>query len=252
MDGFAIGEVVASKAPGFGSGDVVEGLIGWQDYAVLTAADVVKRDAQYSHEMLVGPLGITGLTAYYGMIDVARVRPGETVLVSGAAGAVGSIAGQTARIAGCRVVGTAGGHEKCAWLKHELGFDAAVDHKCDNVRHALREVCPDGIDVFFDNTGGAVLEAALALMNLYGRVACCGNVSQYDVGRPAPGPVAVPGSLITKRLRMEGFIVTDHFRTRAKAEATLADWVERGLLKACNDIVDGLENVESLSASHGR
>ena len=143
--------------------------------------------------------------------EFGQPKPGDTVLVSAAAGAVGTMVGQIAKLAGCRVVGTAGGQDKCDWLVRELGFDAAVDYKAGGVCRALRAVCPNGIDVYFDNTGGPVLEAALSLMNLRGRIVCCGNVSQYDVEKPAPGPMAVPGLVVTKRLRLEGFIVMDFY-----------------------------------------
>ena len=241
MSGFAIGEVVESKAPGLAKGDIVEGDWGWQDYAALPARRLTKRTIQAPLEMLIGPLSVTGLTAYFGLLEVGQPKPGDTVLVSAAAGAVGTMVGQIARLAGCRVVGTAGGPDKCDWLTRELGFDAAVDYKAGGVRRALAAACPNGIDVYFDNTGGAVLEAALSLMNLRGRIVCCGNVSQYDVEKPAPGPMAVPGLVVTKRLRMEGFIVMDFYDRRAEAEARLARWVADGKIKAIVDIVDGLD-----------
>jgi NADPH-dependent curcumin reductase CurA len=241
MSGFAIGEVVNSQAAGLAPGDIVEGDWGWQDYAALPARRLTRRTTNAPLEMLIGPLSITGLTAYFGLLEVGQPKPGDTVLVSAAAGAVGTMAGQIARLAGCRVVGTAGGQDKCDWLVRELGFDAAVDYKAGGVRRALAAACPAGIDVYFDNTGGAVLDAALSLMNLRGRIACCGNVSQYDVEKPAPGPMTVPGLVVTKRLRMEGFIVMDFFDRRAEAEARLARWVEEGRIKAIVDVVDGLE-----------
>jgi len=175
------------------------------------------------------------------LLDVGRPKPGDTVMVSAAAGAVGTMVGQIAKLAGCRVVGTAGGQEKCDWLVRELGFDAAVDYRAGGLRRALAAACPAGIDVYFDNTGGPALDAALSLMNLRGRIVCCGNVSQYDVEKPAPGPMAVPGLVVTKRLRMEGFIVMDFYDRRAEAEARLAQWVADGRIRAVVDIVDGLE-----------
>src|SRR5262245_55691399 len=241
MSGFAIGEVVESKANGLKPGDIVEGDWGWQDYAARPVRHSTKRTTNAPLELLVGPLSITGLTAYFGLLEVGRPRPGDTVLVSAAAGAVGTMVGQIAKLAGCRVVGTAGGQDKCDWLVRELGFDAAVDYKAGGVRRALAAVCADGIDVYFDNTGGPVLDAALSLMNLRGRIVCCGNVSQYDVEKPAPGPMAVPGLVVTKRLRLEGFVVMDFFDQRAEAEARLARWVEEGKIKAIVDIVDGLD-----------
>jgi NADPH-dependent curcumin reductase CurA len=241
MSGFAIGEVVESKSGGLKTGDIVEGDWGWQDYAALPARRLTRRTTQAPLEHLVGPLSITGLTAYFGLLEVGQLKPGDTVLVSAAAGAVGTMVGQIAKLAGCRVVGTAGGQDKCDWLVRELGFDAAVDYKAGGVRRALAAVCPGGVDVYFDNTGGPVLEAALSLMNLRGRIVCCGNVSQYDVEKPAPGPMAVPGLVVTKRLRMEGFVVMDFFDRRAPAEARLAQWVADGRIKAIVDIVDGLD-----------
>lgn len=251
MDGFAIGEVVESNDSRFAKGDLVEGTIGWQDYAVMKPSALEKRNNKYSPELLIGLLGITGLTAYFGMLDIARIRAGETVIVSGAAGAVGSIAGQIAKIAGCRVIGTAGGKEKCDWLTSELGFDGAVDYKLGGVRKALKPLCPRGVDAYFDNTGGEVLEAALALMNLGGRVACCGNVSQYNTGAAPVATAGVPGFLITKRIRMEGFVVMDNMAApgaRDKAEATLHAWYTSGQLKAPSDIVEGLEGAPAALA----
>jgi NADPH-dependent curcumin reductase CurA len=242
MSGFAVGEVIESKAAGLAEGDIVEGDWGWQDYAALPARQLTKRTTAAAPELLIGPLGVTGLTAYFGLLEVGRPMPGDTVLVSAAAGAVGSMVGQIARLAGCRVVGTAGGQEKCDWLVGELGFDAAVDYKAGSLRRALAGACPHGIDVYFDNTGGPALDAALSLMNLRGRIVCCGNVSQYDVDKPAPGPTAVPGLVVTKRLRMEGFIVMDFYDRRGEAEARLAGWIADGRIKAMVDIVDGLEN----------
>ncbi|MDI1284343.1 MAG: NADP-dependent oxidoreductase [Reyranella sp.] len=241
MSGFTIGEVVDSKAPGLAKGDIVEGDWGWQDYAALPSRRLTKRTAKAPLELLIGPLSVTGLTAYFGLLEVGQPKPGDTVLVSAAAGAVGTMVGQIAKLAGCRVVGTAGGADKCDWLVGELGFDAAIDYKAGGVRRALAAACPAGIDVYFDNTGGPVLDAALSLMNLRGRIACCGNVSQYDVDKPAPGPMAVPGLVVTKRLRMEGFIVMDFYDRRAEAETRLAQWVEQGRIKAVVDIVDGLD-----------
>ena len=185
----------------------------------MPARRLTKRTTKAPFELLIGPLSITGLTAYFGLLNIGQPKPGDTVLVSAAAGAVGTMAGQIAKLAGCRVVGTAGGQDKCDWLVRDLGFDAAVDYKAGGVYRALRAVCPNGVDVYFDNTGGPVLEAALSLMNLRGRIVCCGNVSQYDVEKPAPGPMAVPGLVVTKRLRLEGFVVMDFFDQRAEAEA---------------------------------
>ena len=240
MAGWGLGEVVRSNSEKFaGPGDLVSGEYGWQRYAVLPARALTRHDRRQKPEHILGVLGITGLTAYFGMLDVGRPRPGETVLVSGAAGAVGSIAGQIAKIAGCRVVGTTGGADKCRWIVDELGFDAAVDYKAGNVAADIRKACPGGIDVYFDNTGGEVLEVALARMNLWGRIACCGNISQYNATTPIGGPSGVPGFLVTKRIHMEGFIVMDYYNRRAQAEAAMVQWLEDGRLKAPVDVVEG-------------
>ncbi len=243
MAGWGIGEVVASNAHGFAPGDLVSGEYGWQQYAALPARALTKHDKAHKPEHILGVLGITGLTAYFGLLDVGKPRPGETVLVSGAGGAVGTIAGQIARLMGCRVVGTTGGADKCKWLTDELGFDAAVDYKSGNLHRAIKDACPNGVDVYFDNTGGEVLAAALSRMNVYGRVACCGAISNYDTGTPAPGPAGVPGFLVTKRIRMEGFVVMDFYNRRREAEAALAAWVEQGKIKAAVDVVEGFEKM---------
>jgi len=241
MAGFTVAEVVDSRDPGFRPGDLVECGSGWQEHAVhpVKALSRLEPRGPLSHHLSV--LGGTGLTAYFGLLEVGRPREGETVVVSAAAGATGSVAGQIARIHGCRTVGLAGSDEKCAWLTGELGFDAAINYKTGEVRQALKEHCPDGIDVYFDNTGGEILEAALSRMNLRGRVVCSGVVSQYDTAAPAPGPRGVPGLVVTKRLRMEGFIVSDFFRQRAEATEQLAGWIADGQLVVREDILEGIE-----------
>jgi len=243
MAGWGLGEVVESKAAGFVQGDIVTGEYGWQQFAAMRARDLTKHDKACKPEHILGVLGITGLTAYFGMIDVARPRPGETVLVSGAAGAVGSIAGQIAKLNGCRVVGTTGGPDKCKWIVEELGFDAAIDYKSAELHRALKQACPNGLDVYFDNTGGEVLSAALSRMNVYGRVACCGAIANYDTANPSPGPAGVPGFLVTKRIRMEGFVVMDFYGRRREAESALARWVTEGKIKPTIDVVDGFEKM---------
>jgi NADPH-dependent curcumin reductase CurA len=240
MASYGVGEVIASQAPGFAPGDRVEGDLGWQDYAALPAAALRRRDAARPIEQIVGVLGITGVTACIGLLDIGHPRPGDTVLVSGAAGAVGTVALQVARLAGCRVVGVAGGAPKCAQLL-ALGADAAVDYKAGALRADLKQACPNGIDVFFDNTAGAVLEAALPSMNVGGRIVCCGAISAYDQLGAPPGPSGVPALLIARRLRMEGFVVLDHAHRRDNAEAALARWLDAGTLRAPVQVVPGLE-----------
>lgn len=173
---------------------------------------------------------------------MARPETGETLVVSAAAGSVGSIVGQIGKIKGCRVIGVAGGPEKCRWLTETLGFDAAVDYKQDGLFKALREAAPKGIDVYFDNVGGAVLETCLPLMNVRGRIACCGAISQYDGSPSATGPRGIPELIVVKRLRMEGFIVTDFFGERERGIADLSAWVREGRLKVEEDVIDGLDN----------
>lgn len=247
MHGFGIGEVLASRADNFAVGDMVEGMVGWQEYAMVSGSDLTVRRAGTPPEHAMGVLGITGLTALYGLREIGRPRPGETVVVSAAAGAVGTIAAQIAKLDGCRVVGIAGGPEKCQWLVSELGLDAAVDYKAGDLRKALKRACPEGVDVYFDNTGGDALAAALSAMNVNGRIVCCGNLSQYNTDRPAPGPAAVPGLLVTKRIRMEGFIVLDHLAHRDEMESTLQAWLHDGSLKSFETVVDGLSQApESL------
>ncbi|HUO87979.1 MAG TPA: NADP-dependent oxidoreductase [Rhizomicrobium sp.] len=243
MAGRGLGEVVESRAEGIAPGDVVMGDIGWQTYAALPARQVQKLDKSIAPELHLSVYGITGLTAYFGLLDVGRPRPGETVLVSAAAGAVGVLVGQIAKIMGCTTVGTTSGKAKCDWLTKEVGYDAAVDYRQGNIAGNIKAVAPQGIDVYFDNTGGDVLGAALARMNMWGRVACCGAVANYDTATPSPGPAGVPGFLVTKRIRMEGFVVMDFFNRRREAETQLHRWVQSGQLRPVVDIVDGFEKM---------
>ncbi len=242
MRGMTLAEVVESRDPALRAGDIVEGAAGWQDFAAAPARALHRVEKRKPLSMILSGLGVTSLTAYFGLLDVGRPRPGETVLVSAAAGAVGSVAGQIARVAGCRVVGLAGSEDKCRWLTGDLGFDAALNYKTADLGRELRQAAPGGVDVYFDNVGGAVLEAALFSMRDGGRVVCCGAVSQYDTGSPGPGPRGVPGLLVVKRLRMEGFIVMDYYARRRVAEDALARWIADGRLKIREDILDGLEH----------
>ena len=242
MAGGSVAEVIELKAPGFAPGDLVFSDTGWQDYAVLPAKHLAKVPHVEPMTHLLSVYGIAGLTAYFGLLDIARPQVGETVVVSAAAGSVGSIVGQIAKIKGCRVVGIAGGAEKCRWLTTHLGLDAAVDYKEGGVFKALRVAAPKGIDVYFDNVGGDIFEACLAQMNLRGRIACCGAISQYDGAPSAAGPRGVPGLIVVKRLAVQGFIVTDYLSQRDRAIADLRAWVEAGKLKVEEDVIEGLEN----------
>lgn len=242
MAGGGVAEVVSSNAPGFAPGDLVFGDTGWQEYAAVKAKTLVKVPHIEPMTHLLSVYGIAGLTAYFGLLEVGKPKSGETVVVSAAAGSVGSIVGQIAKIKGCRVVGIAGGKDKCNWLVSELGFDAAVDYKSEPVFKALKAAAPNGIDVYFDNVGGDILEACLPQMNNGGRIACCGAVSQYDGAPSATGPRGVPGLIVVKRLIMQGFIVMDYYDQREKAMADLQSWVKAGKLKVQEDIINGLEN----------
>ena len=242
MAGGAVAEVVESKAPGFAPGDLVFADTGWQDYAALPAKRLIKVPKVEPMTHLLSVYGIAGLTAYFGLLEIGQPKAGETVVVSAAAGSVGSIVGQIAKIKGCRVVGIAGGQAKCDWLVRELGFDAAVDYKAGALFKTLKGAAPQGIDVYFDNVGGDIFEACLAQMRNAGRIVCCGAISAYDGAAPATGPRGVPGLIVVKRLTVKGFIVTDFFAERDKAIADLQGWVAAGKLKVEEDIIDGLEN----------
>ena len=242
MAGASISEVVESKAPGFSPGDLVFADAGWQDYAALPAKRLMKVPKVEPMTHLLSVFGISGLTAYFGLLNIGQPAAGETVVVSAAAGAIGSLVGQIAKIKGCRVVGIAGGQKKCDWLVKDLGFDVAVDYKAGPVFKPLKAAAPQGIDVYFDNVGGEIFEACLAQMKNHGRIACCGAVSAYDGAAPATGPRGVPGLIVVKRLTLKGFIVTDFFAERAAALADLQSWMKAGKLKVEEDIIDGLEN----------
>jgi NADPH-dependent curcumin reductase CurA len=243
MAGGSLAEVVESRADGFSPGDLVFADTGWQDYAALPARHLTKLPGIEPLTHLLSVYGVAGLTAYFGLLECGRPKAGETVVVSAAAGSVGSLVGQIAKIKGCRTVAIAGGPAKGALLTGELGFDAAVDYKAGDTRRALRAACPDGIDVYFDNVGGEVLEACLFNMATHGRIACCGAVSQYDGAAPPHGPRGVPGLIVTKRLTLTGFVVMDFYAGRDGALAQLKAWVESGQLKVREDVIDGLENL---------
>ena len=238
-----LGEVVQSRNAAYTEGDLVFGMMQWSEYCIARAGPdgMMTLPRQEPITAFLSVLGVTGLTAYFGMFDVAQPKEGETVVVSGAAGAVGSVAGQIGKIIGCRVVGIAGGPEKCAWITDELGFDAWIDYKSEDVAARLRETCPDGIDVFFDNVGGEILDAVLGQINLHARVALCGAISQYDTAELSPGPRNFL-NLIPQRGRVEGFILLDYRDRFVDAILQLGQWVQEGRIRYAEDIVDGLEN----------
>jgi len=255
MSGRAVGEVIESRHLNFRTGDLAFGDCGWQEYAAVPGQSLMKQSHVRPLSHLLSVYGVSGLTGYFGVLEVGRPKPGETFVISAAAGAVGSFAGQIANITGCRVVGIAGGDEKCRWLTEELGYDAAVNYKSGPISETLKAACPNGIDVYFDNVGGETFEAALAQMNLMGRIACCGVVSTYDAAaQPTHGPHGVPFLFVVKRLTMRGFIVSDFFAKRDEALAQLRSWVEEGQLKVIEDIVEGFENLPDalIGLLHGK
>ena len=244
MRASGVGQVVASKDPDFAIGELVQGLFGWQEYALLPGAVLgprAKIPPGVPPTWVLGVLGITGLTAYFGMLDLGQPQAGDTVVVSGAAGATGSVAGQIAKIQGARVIGIAGGPEKCAWLAKEAHFDAAIDYKNEDVEARLRELCPQGIDVYFDNVGGEILDAVLGQIALRARVVLCGAISGYNATTPPPGPRNLT-NLVMQRGRMEGFIILDYLARFGEAVPKLSAWIQSGAVVHQEDIQHGLEN----------
>lgn len=247
MRASAVGQVVESRNPDFQPGDFVSGMFGWQQYAVSDGKPgpmgrLSKVPDGVAPELMLSALGGTGLTAYFGMLDIGKPQKGDVVVVSGAAGATGSVAGQIARIKGAsKVVGIAGGPEKCRWLVDELGFDAAIDYKSEDVRGRLRQECPDGINVFFDNVGGQILDDALLNMALFGRVVLCGGISSYNEEELPPGPKNYM-QLVIRRCNMQGFILIDYLDRAGEALADLSRWIQEGRLKHAEDIQEGFEN----------
>jgi NADPH-dependent curcumin reductase CurA len=234
----AVGEVVASAADGVAVGDRVAGMFGVQEYACLRAEHVTSVDPDLAPlPTFLGALGMTGLTAYFALLDVGKPQPGDTVVVSGAAGAVGSVAGQIAKIKDCRVVGIAGGSEKCEWLTDELGFDAAIDYKAEDVRVALRAAAPDRVDVYFDNVGGEILDAVLTRLDRGARIIICGAVSQYNAEQ-VKGPSNYM-ALLVARASMTGMVVFDYADRYAEAQRELAGWLREGRLIAREQVVEG-------------
>lgn len=242
MRGFGLGLVEESRHPSFSAGDLVQGMLGWQAYAVMDAARLapVTRTAGVPIDAYMGVFSHIGATAYFGLLEIGVPKAGETLVVTGAAGAVGSLVGQIGKIAGCRVVGIAGSDEKCAWLTGELGFDAAINYKRENVFKQLRRQCRDGVDICFENVGGAILDTVLAQINNHARIVLCGLISQYNQGTPPPGPSTF-GNILIRRARVEGFIVLDYARRFPEAFAALGTWMAAGRLRYRTDIVDGLQ-----------
>jgi NADPH-dependent curcumin reductase CurA len=240
MRALGVGVVVESKHPDVEEGAYVTGLFGIQEYAVLPGNAVTEIDAGMAPlATWLNVLGMPGMTAYFGLLEIGQPQPGETVLVSGAAGAVGATVGQIAKVKGCRAVGIAGGPEKCRMLVEEFGFDAAIDYKSDDLRAALKEKCPDRVDVYFDNVGGEVLDAALGRLSRGARIVICGAVSQYNESSMR-GPSNYM-ALLVRRARMEGFVVFDYAARYGEAARELGAWMAEGKLKSVEDVVDGIE-----------
>ena len=242
MTGGIVGEVVKSNSARFAVGDIVEDRLGWQEYAIGGAASMRKVDPSLAPISTAnGVLGMPGMTAYFGLLEVGQPKPGETIVVSAASGAVGQVVGQIGKIMGCRVVGIAGGTRKCTFVTGELGFNACVDYKAEkDLDAALRAACPNGIDVYFDNVGGEISDAVLRNINFFGRVALCGSISQYNATTPPMGPRLL-GTFVGKRVRAQGFIVTDFAGKYDAAMRQMGEWIRSGQLKYREDVVQGID-----------
>ncbi len=243
MRAFATGTVLASRHPDYAEGDQVMGLLGWQEYAISDGSTITRKvkETDLPLSLSLGILGLNGVTAYFGLLELGQPRPGDTVVVSTAAGAVGSAVGQIAKLAGCRTVGLSGGAVKTSLCLEEFGYDAAIDYKGDDVSEALRRSCPRGIDVYFDNTAGPISDAVLTQLALGARIVICGTASVASWDPPPSGP-RVERNLLVKRARMSGFLVFDYRHRYEEAIARLAAWVRDGRIRYREDIVDGIEN----------
>ncbi|WP_201835831.1 NADP-dependent oxidoreductase [Microvirga zambiensis] len=246
MEGGTVGEVVVSNHPVYASGDFVLSHSGWQEYAVADGDSVRKLDPNFAPvSTALGVLGMPGMTAYTGLLNIGQPKSGETVVVAAAAGPVGSLVGQIAKIKGCHVVGLAGGLEKCAYLLNELGFDAAIDHRASDMPERLAEACPRGVDVYFENVGGAVWNAVFPLLNDFARVPVCGLVAHYNDTTLPPGPDRTPllmRAVLSKRLTLRGFIVRDFASQADEFRREVGTWLESGQIKYREDVVEGLEH----------
>jgi len=244
--GGAVGQVVNSNTSQFKAGDIVEGFtLGWQEYAVTTPTTIRKINPNLAPiQTAVGVLGMPGMTAFFGLLHIGKPIPGDTVVVSAASGAVGQLVGQIAKIAGCYVVGIAGGKEKCSFITETLNFDAAIDYKNEDIDKKLTEYCPDGINVYFDNVGGKISDAVISQLANYARVAVCGVISQYNLLEPEPG-LRTHRSMLTNQATTEGFLVFQFAQKYHIAIKRMAKWIKEGRIKYKEDIVEGLENAPS-------
>ncbi|MCY3801238.1 MAG: NADP-dependent oxidoreductase [Chloroflexi bacterium] len=238
----AVGVVESSRHPDVAEGSIVQGRIGWQEYAVLSGEEVRVVDPSLAPiSTALGVLGMPGMTAYFGFLEVGRPKSAETVLVSAASGAVGGLVGQIAKIKGCRVVGIAGTEAKCSYVADELGYDASINHRTADVKREIQRLCPDGVDVYFDNVGGKILDATLQNINVGARIVICGMISEYNLPTPeiAPRPTR---KLLVRRARMEGFLVFDFEEQYPDGRRQMAEWIDEGRIKYKEDVVEGLEN----------
>lgn len=242
MRGITIGVVEQSNHTDFKAGDLVQGMLGWQMYALSDGTGLIRLPEGGPADLTtyLGLFSMVGPTAYFGLLDVGRPKAGDTLVVSAAAGAVGSIVGQIGKIKGCRVVGIAGSDEKCSWITETLGFDAAINYKTEDVRGQLKTHCPHGIDVFFDNVGGAILDTVLTLINVKARIVICGLISQYNAQKPVPGPYHF-SSILTQRVRVQGFVFGDYLDRIQEAVADLGKWLAQGKIQYRVHVVEGLE-----------
>ncbi len=246
MRGGTIGVVETSNNPAYQKGDIVQPFdMGWQDYVVSGGGQKLMTGPGLPILAYMGGLGMTAVTAYFGLLDIGKPKPGETVVVSAAAGAVGSIVGQIAKLKGCRVVGLAGTDDKCHWVVDELGFDACINYRKENVLEALRRECPKGIDVYFENVGGEILDAVLTLINLEARIPVCGLISTYNADGPVPGPYMFR-NILMKRALLKGFIVIDYFPRIGEFMADMPGWIASGQVKWKVDVRQGLENAPTI------
>lgn len=241
MNSTGIGTIVQSNHENFPVGSKVLTQTGWQSYSVQKIESLTLIREGVDPLLYLGPLGINGMTAYFGLLEVGKPNPDDTLMVSAAAGSVGHLVGQIGKIKGCKVVGVCGSDDKCNLLSKELGFNVALNYKDANFRQNLKESTPNGLDIYFDNTGGMILGSALFRMNPGGRIACCGVVSQYDTSSPEPGPKGIPGLLINNRIKMEGFLVFDFLEQYDHATSEILEWINSGDLKILTDEVEGLE-----------
>ena len=250
MEGGTVSEVVESRSPDLRPGDIVLGYTGWQEYAVAKAAHLQKLDpGQAPVSYYLGVLGMPGMTAYTGLLNIGQPKEGETVVVAAAAGAVGSVVGQIAKIKGCRAVGIAGGKEKCDFVRDELGFDACIDHRSGGAfARELKAACPNGVDVYFENVGGPISQAVFQMLNMFARVPVCGLIAHYNASEPPAGPDRTPtlmAAILTKRLTFRGFIVSDFNSQRGDFIRDMSEWVKQGCVKYREDVAEGLENAVS-------